>query len=109
MDWARDERNFDSGAVSKEEVPVFRTISSETRAQRIQLASGTTSITVAFSSSLDSTDYSLTTTLSNLVDPSVNYRPLTITSLSATGFTVKWNDPLDSSNYYLNYTATKFA
>jgi hypothetical protein len=109
MDWARDERNFDSGAVSKEEVPVFRTISSETRAQRIQLASGTTSITVAFSSSLDSTDYSLMTTLSNLVDPSVNYRPLTITSLSATGFTVKWNDPLDSSNYYLNYTATKFA
>jgi hypothetical protein len=108
LDWARDERNFDSGAVSKEEVPVSRVITTDTRAQRILLTIGTTSVTVAFSTALDSTDYSLTCTLSNIVDSSPVYRPLTITNFTASGFTLKWNDPLDTGNYYLNYTATKF-
>lgn len=109
LDWARDDRNFDSGAISKEEIPVSRTITLETRAQRINLGVGDTAITVAFSSTLDSTDYALTCTISNTVDPITVYRPLTITNFTPTGFTVKWNDPIETSNYYLNYTATTFA
>ena len=109
FDWARDERNFDSGAISKEEVPVIRTVMVDTRAQRIALAGGTTSATVAFSSDLGTTDYSLACNLSNIVDTVKVFQPITVTNYMTSGFTVQWNDPLDSSNYYLNYTATKFS
>lgn len=109
MDWARDERNFDSGAVSKEEIPVFRTVTLDTRAQRVSLPLGATSITIAFSSDMGSTDYSLTCTISNMVDAITEYRPFTVTNLATNGFTLKWNNPIETGNYYLNYTATKFA
>ena len=109
LNWVRDERNFDSGAISKEEIPVSRTILLETRAQRVLIPASSISVTIAFSAAFDSTDYSLTCTLSNTVDSVAVFRPVTVTNFTTGGFTVKWNDPLESSNYYLNYTATKFS
>lgn len=108
MDWARDDRNFDSGAIAREEVPVFREILQPTRAQSIAIASGATEIAILFSTDLGDADYSVTANLYNETDALPEFQPITVTARASTGFTAKWNDPLDTANYRLNYTAVKF-
>lgn len=108
MDWVRDERNFDSGAIAREEVPVIRQIIQPTRAQNIALAVTSTSITVSFSTPFDDNDYALTAVMLNTTDALPEYQPITITAKSPSGFTANWNDPLDTANYSLSYTAIKF-
>lgn len=108
LDSSRDERNFDSGAVAREEVPVLRTIVQPTRSQRVALLSGSTSVAVAFTTAFDTADYSATCTMTNTVDGTPKFQPITITSQTAAGFTAEWNDPLDTGNYFLNYTAIEF-
>lgn len=109
LEYARDDRNFDNGAIAKEEVPVVRTVVQQARSQRVNLISATTSIAVVFPTAFDDTDYAVTCTMLNIVDTSPEFQPITVTSFSTTGFTATWNDPLDSSNYQLCYTAIKFA
>ena len=108
MDWARDERNFDSGAIAREEVPVIREVLQPTRAQAIAVGSGATSIAILFSSDFGDSDYAVTANLYNDTDTFPEFQPITITARSSVGFTAKWNDPLDTANYTLNYTAIKF-
>lgn len=105
FDWVRDERNFDSGAIVKEEVPVVRTVIYETRSQKINLSMGSTSIDVVFTKEFDNDNYTLNPFLSNTVDIWPEYRPLTVTAISSSGFSVAWNTPLESENYVLHYTA----
>jgi len=105
----RDDRNFDSGAVSREEVPVIRTIVQAARCQRVVLTNGTTSVSVVFASPFDDMDYAATCTMYNTVDGSPLFQPILITAISVSGFTAQWDNPLISSNYSLNYTAIKFS
>jgi hypothetical protein len=105
----RDERNFDSGAVAREQIPVVRAILAPSRSQRVPLPIGSTSVNIVFSSSLQSTDYAVACNLFNTVDATPEFQPITITNVTASGFTAKWNDPLDTSNYFLSYTATVFS
>ena len=108
LDWVRDERNFDSGAIAREEVPVERNILQPARAQSTPLTIGTTSIAIAFSTPFVDNDYAVTPVMINTTDASPEFQPITITAKSASGFTASWNDPLDTGNYVLNYTAIKF-
>lgn len=108
MDWVRDDRNFDSGAIAREEVPVFREILQPTRAQSIAIGAGVTEINILFSTDFGDSDYSVTANLYNETDALPEFQPITVTARSSTGFTAKWNDPLDTGNYRLNYTAVKF-
>jgi hypothetical protein len=109
LEYSRDDRNFDNGAVAKEEIPVVRTVIQQARSQRVNLVNGTTSIAVVFPTIFDDTDYAVTCTMLNITDASPEFQPITVTSFSTAGFTATWNDPLDSSNYQLCYTAIKFA
>ena len=108
MDWVRDERNFDSGAIAREEVPVERNILQPTRAQTTPLTIGTTSVAVAYSTAFDDNDYAVTVVMINTTDAFPEYQPITLIAKSASGFTASWNDPLDTGNYFLSYTAIKF-
>jgi len=109
LDSARDERNFDSGAIVREQIPVIRTVTVPSRSQRVGLSNGSTTVSVVFSTSLDSSDYAVSCNLYNTTDATPFYQPITVTNVTSAGFTAKWNDPLDSANYYLSYTALLFS
>jgi len=108
FDWVRDERNFDTGAIIKEEVPVTRTIIQETRSQRVKLSENSTEITVYLTKAFDDTKYAIPCTIENTTDGYPCFIPLVIKKKDRTYFTIAWNQPLDSDNYYLNYTAVKY-
>jgi len=78
--------------------------SSNYRAGTTSLSSGVSTVTVTFSSALGSTP-SVTATLLNTTDTSVQYEPVTITAVSTTAFTVKFNGPTGTANYSLSWIA----
>lgn len=64
------------------------------------LASLATSKTVTFSTALPAgTIYYIVGTIENTVDANPQYQPFVVTNKTITGFTIKWNAPLDSANY----------
>lgn len=68
------------------------------------ISNGTTSLTVTFSfPGLISGSYALVPRMSNIVDSNTIYQPITVTAKSLTGFTAKWNQPVDSANYKLDW------
>jgi hypothetical protein len=105
LDAVRDERNFDSGAVSREEVPVQRSVLIPTRNARVSVAIGTTSAIIVFSTPMPTPDYVVTCNFMNFVDGSPLLQPIAITANSVNGLTATWNLPLDSGNYVLSYSA----
>lgn len=72
------------------------------------LNSGTISVTVSFPIPLSSTSYVVISEIVNLVDPGPQYPPVTITNKTVSGFTARWNAPLDSANYRLAYQVAEF-
>ena len=75
------------------------------RAGTQTVSSGSTSQAITFSSTIGSTNYAPSAVMVNTTDTNPQFQPLTITALSATGFTVSWNAPTGSSNYSIAYTA----
>jgi hypothetical protein len=75
------------------------------RAGSQTISNNTSSQAVSFSSTLGTTAYGLTVTMVNVTDTNPQYQPVIVTSISATGFTAKWNSPTDSANYVLHYHA----
>ena len=69
------------------------------------ITSGATSKAVTFVNAFSNTLYGIVAQLSNTVDGTVQYQPVTITSKSSSGFTAKFNAPTDSANYNLEYIA----
>ena len=68
------------------------------------ITNGATSLTVPFSfPALASGDYSVIPRFSNVVDGSPIHQPIVITNKSLTDFTAKWNQPVDSGNYKLEW------
>lgn len=104
-DQVRDERNFDSGAVARETVPILRTVLAPTRSGKIPLPAGTTSVVVSLSSAMPSGDYVITANLFNNSDTSPQFQPITIVNQTQSTFTASWNSPLDTGNYSMNYIA----
>lgn len=76
------------------------------RVQRVALINGTTSVAVTFSSPMPDTNYAIVCTMQNVTDSSPQLQPIVITAFDEEGFTAKWNSPLDSGNYFLNYNAS---
>jgi hypothetical protein len=75
------------------------------RSGNTSLSSGSTTQAVTFSSTLGTTSYALVASILNTTDTNPQFQPVTITALSATGFSVKWNAPTDSANYVLHWHA----
>ena len=76
------------------------------RAGSQALTSGTTTQSVTFSSTLGTTGYAVYVQMVNTTDATPQFQPITVTTKTATGFSFKWNDPLDTANYSIDYNAT---
>jgi hypothetical protein len=79
------------------------------KAGRQTISSSQTSVSVTFSGSYaysSATAYSVTATMSNTVDSTPAFIPVTVTATSTTGFTVTWNSPTATANYILNWNTT---
>lgn len=75
------------------------------RSGSTSISNASTSVTIAYSSTLGTTNYSLTGTMLNTTDSLPQYQPLVVTALSATGATFSWNEATDSANYVLHWKA----
>ena len=69
------------------------------------VTSGVSSIDVIFGSSFDDIDYSIVTSLVNIVDANPAQYGSTISSKTVNGFTVLLSDFTDTGNYELNWAA----
>lgn len=67
------------------------------------LTIGTQTQTITFGTARGTPLYKPIVIMENTVDPNPQYQPITITNKTVNGFTVKWNAPLDSSNYTLDW------
>jgi len=73
------------------------------RAGSASLSSAATSKAITFSSTLGTTSYAVVVTMANTTDTNPQYIPVTITAISATGFTASWDQPTDTANYILQW------
>lgn len=89
-------------------VPQETAPSSPARSQRVSVGVGTTSATITFAVPMLDANYSVSVSWMNAVDSNPLFQPIVIQSLSATGFSLSWNSPLDTGNYQLNYNAVAF-
>lgn len=83
-------------------------ISGSKRAGLVSVSLSATSIAVTYSSAMPDSNYAVTCNLVNTADVAPQYQPITITAYNTTGFTAKWNAPLDTANYSLAYQAGSF-
>jgi hypothetical protein len=67
------------------------------------VTSGSSSVSVTFGESLSSSDYVLSTLLSNIVDTPLDLYSMITTEKETTGFTVKLSGDVEYSNYYLEW------
>ncbi len=71
-------------------------------AQEMALTSGTTSQAITVSAQLD-TSYIVLGIMKNTVDAHPQYQQIEVTAKSTSGFTLSWDNPLDTSNYSVYY------
>lgn len=71
------------------------------------MASGVSSYTIAYPSSVGTSNYVLQITISNLVDPTPRHLAATITAKSATGFSFATQQTTDTANYRVEYLIIK--
>lgn len=74
----------------------------------IDIPNGASSLVVSFPFfDMESNSYAVAARFQNTVDAEAGVlrQPITITSKSATGFTAKWNTPVSSANYKLEWIA----
>jgi len=75
-------------------------------ADSVSIPLGATSVSATYSYTFGSADsYALVVNLTNLIDSSVQYQPVIVTSKTTSGFTAIWNVPTDSANYKIDYLA----
>ena len=72
-------------------------------AQEVALTIGTTSQTVTFPTAQSSSNYIILGNIYNPTDPNPEFFPVTISNKTDTTATFEWNQPLDTSNYLLDY------
>lgn len=82
--------------------------SSDRKSGVVSLPFGSTSISVNYIfPTLNSAVYSLIPRFENVVDGSVIYQAITVTTKTLTGFTAEWNLPLDTNNYRIKWTLNR--
>lgn len=72
-------------------------------AQEVALNSGTTQLSVTFTSPQTDTSYIVLPMMENLVDSNPQFQQVEVTSKTVSGFIVQWSNPLDTANYVLSY------
>ena len=72
-------------------------------AKNTALSSGTTQLSVNFSTPMADLSYVVLAMMENDVDPAPQYQQVEVTSKTLSGFTFEWNAPLATSNYSVNY------
>jgi len=70
-----------------------------TKAGTVTLSSGTTTKAIAFATAKAAATYSINWAFKNIVDGSMAKNAWGVIAQSTTGFTIEWNDALDSANY----------
>jgi len=95
-----DLRNF---TPLKLEPAVVNQATLTTRSAKVALTIAATSAAITFVEPMPDTNYVITATLMNTTDTYPNFQPIMITGQTFTGFDIKWNSPLPTSNYVLNY------
>lgn len=71
------------------------------------VASGSATTTVVYPTAMPDTNYALVVSLRNEVDALPIFLSIVETSKTTTGFTVIYNAPADSANYFLEYIAAR--
>jgi len=80
------------------------TSSSVLKAGSTPISNVATSVTVPYIfPALASSNYAVVPRLTNITDSSTLYQPITVTSKTLTSFTAKWNQPVDSVNYTMDW------
>lgn len=73
------------------------------RAAKVNLNIGTTSIIVNLAQPYVDTDYTVAPCMINIVDNSPLYQPFLLTAQTSSSFTISWNVPIPNGNYGLHY------
>lgn len=71
-------------------------------AKKMALTSNATSIVVTIPAQPD-TSYIVLAMMGNVTDALPQYQQVEVTAKSTSGFTFKWNHPLDSNNYFISF------
>jgi len=66
-----------------------------------------TSKSIVFDKAMDNADYALFVNISNTTDATPSMYVYTITAKTTTGFTVSFSDPIDSTNYKIDWTGVQ--
>jgi hypothetical protein len=72
------------------------------------VSTGVTSATISFPIAFLSTDYVVVANMSDYVDASVAYQPLTVTNKTVSQFTVNWNAPTSTGNYRISWQVAAY-
>lgn len=83
------------------------TVSLDGRSGNQSVGLNATSAAIVFSSTMTTTNYAVVPSVRNLIDANPNDMSLRITAKSATGFTVSWTAPTDTTNYVIEYIALR--
>lgn len=73
---------------------------------RVNIPFGAVSLDVVFEKPLETNDYAVICVMVNVDEPNPQFQPIAITNVMTTGFTAKWNAPVNSNNYWLAYIAS---
>lgn len=66
-----------------------------------------TLVAISFNSNMPQVNYSVVATMQNTADTFPQMIPVTVSAKSISGFTVKWDIPLDSGNYKLAWIVSE--
>jgi len=76
---------------------------SASKAAKIGIGAAVTQLSVVFTEPYVDANYVVTGSFLNTVDASPTFQPFVVTSLTSTGFTIKWNDGTPTANYQFAY------
>lgn len=69
------------------------------------IPNGVNSVVVTFSSPVTSTTYAVLADIGNIVDANPQYQTALVSNKTVNGFTLSWDAPTDSANYFVDYIA----
>ena len=101
-----DVRNFVALPLEKILVDKLPVEDGLVRAQRVTIPVSSTTLSVVFTTQLPDSNYVLNINWLNTTDANPLFQPIVVDSYTNTGFTIKWNYPLITSNYQILYITT---
>lgn len=72
------------------------------------IVNGSQTSSIVFGSAMPDLNYSLTASITNLIDPDPQYLTIVNTVKTVNGFTAEFNAPTDSANYVIEWKIARF-